>query len=260
MISLFKERSISSKCYILSFTCFLLHFLLSIFLQNNEWLIFLFILSIVLLEIGFFFWLCIKIKTLKDTNISKWLLIVLHLLVLIFAAGASRDLVAHSLGLPAEDFELTSSLFVLIFYIPCWIAFVAILLTFVFWVCYVISIMLMILKYPFIDASVKWLALKLGLIEYSKGVPISIIVKHFATALGAGIGASMLMFIFVILANNQEKLYPLVRYSAFLLDYRKISNYPELSYLEKVQLHENGIYSYPEFINGELIIKVGKIQ
>lgn len=162
------------------------------------------------------------------------MIIVSHLVILILATAYSRNLVADSLMLPPQDFDLTVSLLTLLLYIPTWGI--------------VTAAVLAILVLLFYFAS-----LVIGAVGKSPTKPL----LHSAGVF------MLLLFVTGALDTffaHEKRITPLVRLAALFLDYQPAENYPGVKKGERVRLHENGIISVAELTENGVVISIRQLK
>ncbi len=183
--------------------------------------------------IGFIIWSWPIVKSFWKSAIGKLVIVVSHLVILIFSTASARDLVAHSLMLPPQDFDLTVGLLALLLYIPTWGIVASLALAILFFLLYIAS-------------------LAIGAV----GRPLS---KPLVHSLGV-----LMLFLIVMGAlekfyANEKHIIPFVRLAALFLDYHPAENYPGVRKGERVRLHENGIISVAELTESGVVISVRKL-
>ncbi|WLG55109.1 hypothetical protein PSH77_20920 [Pseudomonas extremorientalis] len=95
-------------------------------------------LAMAVLISGFTLWCLPAVRWLYDAwdkPFAKTPIVLLHIFILLVATVLARSLVAESLGLPPQSFDLTTSFLVILFYLPAWMIVAAVVLAVVgfFW-------------------------------------------------------------------------------------------------------------------------------
>ena len=86
-----------------------------------------FVSALAVFATGFLVWSWPLLKEAWDTLAGKITVAVVNLFVLILSTILARKLVAESLGLPPQDFDLTVHFFVLLLFVPSWTFFLSLL-------------------------------------------------------------------------------------------------------------------------------------
>jgi hypothetical protein len=186
----------------------------------------------------------------SNSLIGKLILTWLHAVVLWLSIFSSRTLVAETLGLPPQDFEMTVTACVLLFYIPLWVCVFGGLAVFLG------SIVLFFAMFAFgpFDILVSMLYPELAAKQER------FVLQGWARVLGVfGI------MVVVALPWKQDlpfkkSLEPLIRGIAYVADFQEVSAYPGVDTNRRLRLHENGVVSYAEEHDGNISICVGRVQ
>lgn len=187
--------------------------------------------------IGFSVWCWPTVKKVWAHPIGKALIVLLHVLVLLMATAFSRFVVASSLGLPPQDFDLTVSVISFISYIPAWSI--------------VITIML----------GVATLALEIvGFGSMFANRSFGTSAKFFARMFGALAICFVSSSIFDFAVKNEKSLNPLAKRVAFFCDFQPALRYPGIKEGERIRLHENGVISVAQLKDGEIQVVVRKYE
>lgn len=175
------------------------------------------------------------ITKIWDHPFGKILITIPHLFVLILSAAFARKLVAISLELPPQDFDLTVSFFALILYIPVWT--------------FVASILLC-------GASLIWLFVYFYSLVAKRPLKLTVVsIGHMVGSLGLLIAISKGSS---FIETQQALLRPAVKWVAFAFDYYSAPLYPRLGPEERVRLHENGVVSTARVQGKQILISVRK--
>lgn len=173
------------------------------------------------------------LKKAWDTLAGKITVTVANLFILILSTILARNLVAESLGLPPQDFDLTVHFFVLLLVVPSWMFFLSLLVGIYAVSAFVAGFLLSVLRKP----AKEW-------------------VKLIAHAIGAFAVSWYAANAFDFFSTNTKTLHPLVRWVAYVGDFQPSFVYPGVKANERVRLHENGVISSAVIENGEVVIYV----
>lgn len=185
--------------------------------------------------IGFAVW-CWPFLTKAWTHpVGKVSITILHLFVLLLSTAFARSVVASSLGLPPQDFELTVSFIAIALYIPAWSIVVSFLIG-------VLAIVAMLI---------------IGLLSVvARQLLAGLTTKVIAHMVGAIAISLFFAYIFVFVGENEKYLHPVVKWVAFISDFQATPNYPGIKDNERIRLHENGVISFAQVQDGEVKIVV----
>lgn len=187
--------------------------------------------------IGFSVWCSPFVTKVWAHPIGKALIAVFHLLVLLLATAFARFVVASSLGLPPQDFDMTVGIISIIAYIPAWSI--------------VISIVL----------GVGAIVLELvGLGAMFTNCSIGTVAPFFARMFGALAICFISSSIYDFAMKNEKSLHPLVKWVAFFCDFQPAPRYPGVAEGERIRLHENGVISVAQVQNGKIQLLVRKYE
>jgi len=187
--------------------------------------------------IGFSIWCRPYVARVWAHPVGKALVTTLHVLVLILATAFARFVVASSLGLPPQDFDLTVGLIAIVFYIPAWSIVVSLLLgtTAILW---------------------ELVGLLSVFITRSSGSA----AKCFAHMAGALAICFFSGGVYQFAMDNERFLHPLIKWVAFFGDFQPAPLYPGIHEGERIRLHENGVISAADVKNGTIEIRVRKYE
>lgn len=191
-----------------------------------------FVSALAVFAAGFLVWSWPLLKKAWDTLAGKITIAVLNLFALILSTMLARNLVAESLGLPPQDFDLAVHFFVLLLVVPSWTLFVSLL-------CGIYAV------FSFI----------VGLVRL-RGKPSWGWAKPFAHAMGAFAISWYAANTFDFFSTNTKTFHPLVKWVAYVGDFQPSLAYPGIKANERVRLHENGVISSAVIENGEVVIYV----
>lgn len=182
-------------------------------------------------SVGVFIWGRSAVQKVWEHPIGRGLIIILHLFVVLLSAIMARSLVAAALGLPPQDFDITVTFIAFVMYIPTWAL--------------IISCIMGILGFSISIFGTFFTAINLP-------------ASDVATTLSRGFGAlAICMYAlgtFEFLNKNQEALYPVARWIAWLGDFHHIHAYPGVKSNERVRLLENGIVSIATVDHNAVVI------
>ncbi|HBO2566990.1 TPA: hypothetical protein L5D57_006050 [Pseudomonas aeruginosa] len=190
------------------------------------------ILSSALMVCGFLLWCIPAVKFMLrawDSPFGKVPVAVLHILTFIVATSLSRQLVAETLGLPPQSFDLTNAFLTILLYIPAFLIVISVIASLLG----SITFLVLALALPF--QSLITLANKAKPIKYH-------FIFHAA-------GASMLGLVLStsyehIIESNKPWISPLIKIIALRCDFHKAPNYPQANEDEYIHPLENGFLAY----------------
>lgn len=185
--------------------------------------------------VGFAIWCWPYVTKVWAHPLGKALVTVVHVFVLLLATACARGVVASSLRLPPQDFDLTVGFISIVFYIPAWSVVVSVFLG-------VIAILWEIA----------------GLLSMFFSRSFGGVARCFAHMAGALAICIFSANIFPFAMNNEKSLHPLVRWIAFFSDFQSAPLYPGIHEGERIRLHENGVISFASVKNGAIEIEVRK--
>lgn len=246
-----RETSTELKLYIAGAIVF---FCLSILLLKSSpefplWALPLSLLGIAFFVAGFLLWLLPKARTLWATRRGRWLVWLVHAAIVFIAVIPARELVAHALGLPPSDFDLSVTFWSIVFIVPIWLVLVSLLMA-VICLAFVGKFLRMVVIGPaFVGKS--WLL--------ASGRGRSDLLATFR-----GFGAFLFFFLCLFGLSRYTSIIPYleqpVRWFAFVAEYQSFSAYPNIEPTDaRVKLHENGVVSYAERNDSRISIRVGKL-
>ena len=168
-------------------------------------------------------------------------IVLLHLLALLAATGLSRLAVSEALGLPPQSFDLTVGLLALLFYVPAWMAVLALLLS-------LGGLLLLVLfgVAVVIFAAIQMLAsfLKIFGVNYAPQLNLGMTLFHP----GGAIAASMvLVACYSFLTDTyQPWVLSAIRTTAVIADFHPAPNYPGVLPGERIHPLDNGYTAYAQ--------------
>ena len=168
-------------------------------------------------------------------HVTRVLLYIVHLLIGVLVVARAREMVSLSLGLPAQDFDLTVSFVALLFYIPVW------------GLCVTVMLGMVLLLLP-----IFWILVS----SYRDNITYKNIVRF--------IGVMAVMFfssrVADVLDNKKPLLFGVIRYVAYYADYQPTYRYPDVQMGERIILHENGVISSASIDGSDVDIKIRRFQ
>lgn len=191
----------------------------------------LFTVAFALGAIGFLSAIAPALVTLWRSPIGLPLLTFAHVLVGLVDAMHARQLVADALQLPPHDFDLTVAILALLYYIPLWLAFAAVITVVLALLGVVAGLLLHVpiqLLKPVAPSVSAWENLPKRLLLHGAAAMI------FATVCGLLAG---------LFRAPETVLHPFARLIAYAADYFPAAAYPGIPDGQKVRLHENGVVS-----------------
>jgi hypothetical protein len=195
---------------------------------------------------GFLIWCGPYIARVWAHPVGKAIVTVAHILVLVLATVFARSVVAASLLLPPQDFDLTVWFITIVSYIPAWSIAVSVLTG-------VVGTLLFIATY-FLSLSTFLLRMAgIGARSFRDE-------KYFAQAVGAIAVCIFSIGIYDFATKNEQSLHQLVKWVAFFSDFQPAPLYPGIAEGERIRLHENGVISIAEIQNDEIQIRVRRYE
>lgn len=193
------------------------------------------LISLLGFAFGFLAWSLPFIAKAWHHPIGAAIITVFHVFVLILSTIFARHIVASSIGLPPQDFDITVGIISIISYIPAWSIIISIILGASAIILEIISFGAMVTNCSF-----------------------RTVAKHFARMFGAIAALSISTNIFDYSLKNEEALHTPVKWIAYFCDFQPAPMYPGILKEERIRLHENGIISFAHIENGEIQVKVKK--
>lgn len=157
----------------------------------------------------------------------------MHRFVLILSTMIARDMVASSLGLPPQDFDVTVDVFALLFYVHAWVFVMMLLIGTAGFVLLVLA-MARTITYRQVD---QW-------------------ASPLANAAGSLVLAALLTVVLQSVSRVSELAYPAARWIAYFGDFHFIPAYPCAPQGSRVHVHENGVMSYARWEGSSLQIRI----
>lgn len=118
VLSYYCARSGAERCYIAAV------FIFFVGMWAHKWQEYTTDVASLVIVFGFVLWCLPWITRLKTAWERPWArvpIILMHLVALLIATVLSRNLVAASLGLPPQTFDLTVGFLIILLYIPAWL-------------------------------------------------------------------------------------------------------------------------------------------
>lgn len=185
--------------------------------------------------IGFSIWCRPYVTKVWAHPLGKALVTTIHVFVLILATAFARFVVASSLRLPPQDFDLTVALIAIVFYIPAWSIVVSVLLG---------------------STAILWELV--GFLSMFFTRSSGSVAKCFAHMAGSLAICFFSGSVYQFAMDNEKSLHPLVKWVAFFSDFQPAPLYPGIGEGERIRLHENGVISVADIKNGTIEIGVRK--
>lgn len=183
--------------------------------------------------VDFVIWCWPSLKCIWSNPLGKVAISLFHLLVLYIATVLARFVVASSLGLPPQDFDLTVTFTIAALYIPTWSFVVSLLLAIATLTLEIVGFGKMFLNHSF-----------------------GSVAMVFARMTGAIVIFFVSKSVFQFAVENEKSLYSTVRWVAFFADFQPAPMYPGINAGERIRLHENGVISVASFKNGAMEVLV----
>ncbi len=233
----YDSRSLSSQLHMFGFATYLCGLTLSAFPEKplqHEWIV---TTAAIAFAAGTTLAAWRYVAAFWRHPLGKVLITLVHLFVLILSTMIARDMVASSLGLPPQDFDVTVSVFALLFYVPAWV---------------------------FVMALLTGTA---GLVLLALAMARTIIhrrVDRWAFPLANAAGSLMLAVLLIMVLQSVSRVselsYPAARWIAYFGDFHFIPAYPCAPPASRVHVHENGVVSYARWEGSSLQIRIIQIE
>jgi hypothetical protein len=265
IFSRWRSLQLFDRLYVLAITIAVLGFVsLPIYGKPTKFLYGSCLLAYGISGIGFGIWLWPWLQQIWRWSMGKLAITLLHGGVLLLSIITARLLVAESLGLPPQDFDVTVTFCVLLCYLPVWlIVFQVLTLLFAFirfivsGLCslttyFPINVLVLLIAKPFPEGSRPRLFLEQNIENF--------VWRGFMQMLGVmGIAFGIAIF-WKWYSPATRSLKPIVRVVAYFADFQQVSLYPGVDVNRRLRLHENGVVSYAEERGWDIVISVDKIQ
>jgi hypothetical protein len=250
---------------VLAFTIAVLGFVsLPIYGRPTKFLYGSFLLAYGISGIGFGIWLWPWLQRIWGWKIGKLAITLLHGGVLLLSIIPARLLVAEALGLPPQDFDVTTTFCVLLFYLPVWLvvfevftllfAFIQLIGSFLcsFTTYFPINVLVLLIAKLFPVGSCSRLFLEQDIGQF--------VWRGFVHIIGAMAFALGITFLWQWYSPVTRSLIPIVRVVAYIADFQQVSLYPDVDVNRRLRLHENSVVSYAEERGWDIVISVEKVQ
>ena len=211
------------------------------------------LLGVLVLGIHFVKWIWPWLRKIWHFTIGKLILTWLHAVVLWLATVYARKLVAETLGLPSQDFDMTVAACTLIFYIPVWLALFSLLAG-------IICVILM--AFSFLISIPSSLVLVSMLFPEFVAKQQRRVSRSFTNVLSALGVVFVIALVWEQLPAFTKRIEPVIRGIAYVADFQEVSAYPGVDTNRRLRLHENGVvsYAYAEEHGWNVSISVEKVQ
>ena len=161
----------------------------------------------------------------------KWLL---NSVIAIYVLGQALSFVANATGLPPTDFELTVAACAIVFFPFGWANFFSVAV-------------IVIAFFAFFYAALR-------------GIPPKFEMLSFVRLFGALVISAILLQSVTQFARWAHFLVKPVLWVAYYTEYHELSKYPKLKAGLRARVHENGVVSYAQIVDGEVQISIDTIQ
>lgn len=192
--------------------------------------------------IGFCAWGSPLVRLFIKLSIVKIMLSIFHFLLFLVATALARTFVSAVLGLPAQDFDLTTAIITVIMYPPLWLMVAGIIGA-------ASAVMQVFAMLVFSMSPWHWNKLEHDRIDLT----VSLLVCNLA---GAAVLVSSGWVLVHTTFEKLDKFTEPVRWIAFVADYQMAKEYPGIPNGKRVRLHENGVVSSAELRDGHIVIQV----
>jgi hypothetical protein len=214
--------------------------------------------------IGFGIWLWPWLRRIWLWPFGKLLLTLLHGGILFLSIIPARLLVAESLGLPPQDFDITVGFCTLLFYLPIWLIVFEFLSVLFAFIRFSISALCSFITYFPINLLFLLIARRLPVgsrprlfLERDMWSFIWRGFMHMFAVIGIIVGITLFWGWYSPAARS---LKPIIRAVAYFADFQQVSLYPGVDVNRRLRLHENGVVSYAEERGWDIVISVEKVQ
>lgn len=176
-------------------------------------------------------------------------LVLLHVLALLVSTALSRSVVAETLGLPPQTFDLTVGFLTIALYIPAWMAVAAISLTI-----FGVSIFVISALKALVFNSLAIIAPALSLIS-NRFKLRNYIHTYFFHAIGALIAGAYLLNSYGFLTEGYPPwVHASVKIIAVVSDFQSVENYPDAQPGERIHPMENGYLAFARKTDDKRIV------
>nr|CBA30127.1 hypothetical protein Csp_C21990 [Curvibacter putative symbiont of Hydra magnipapillata] len=186
---------------------------------------------------GFSVWCWPTVKKVWAHPVGKTAIATFHVFVLFLSTAFARSVVASSLGLPPQDFDMTVAAISLASYIPAWSLVISLVLGVTAVTLEIAGFFAMLARHSF-----------------------GTVAKLFARMFGAIAICAISGDICGFAMKNETLLHPAARWIAYFCDFQPAARYPGIAEGERIRLHENGVISVAEIQGGEIRIQVRKYE
>ena len=209
--------------------------------------------SSILMVCGFSIWLVPWAVKHKESGYVLLLKFIVHGATILYSTLLARTMIVDALGLPPNDFSFTITALIVALYLPTLIVIAACFLALATTGHFLYAVL-----HDSIHNNLYMLRSYIGIL-FPPFAPASraknlINTTYFLRLAGAIYMSLFLSGALTTLIPSNPALISFTRWTAFILDYFPLSNYPGIPANIRVNLHENGIVSKAEFIDGEIRI------
>lgn len=195
-------------------------------------------LSMALFLCGFIIRYFPWVRTLWSKTIGKIILGAIHIPIPFLSAALARDLLIHSFGLPANSFEFTQHIIEIICILPIW-SFIITIFMLLILVALIVGFILsfMLEKYCGVASIIS-----------NKAKMFQGKVKTMGNVCALDmLGVVSVIYVLTLAGKVPLSISPnVVKYIAYVSDYRIYPNYPGIDHTKKSVLLDNGLVSYAE--------------
>lgn len=195
------------------------------------------LLSLFGFAVGFTIWSWPYLTRVWAFPLGRACVAAIHVLVLLLSTACARFVVASSLRLPPQDFDLTVAFIALVFYVPAWSIVMSVMLACIAIIFELMAILSMFITKEF-GGFMKWIAHMVG----------ALAICFFS------------QWVFKFSVDNEAELRPLVKWIAFFVDFHPAPLYPGIQEGERIRLHENGVISVAAIKGGAIEIEVRRYE
>lgn len=247
----FLNMNIEKKFYSIALIFFILFFIIGLFPLPNATKVtimsFCNIIAVVLVCLGFVFWMALIIKKLWNRWIGKIIIALLNFITFFISRTFSKILIADTFGLPVKDFGMTSEILTLVLYLPI----LFLLLSSICLLIYVLQMVcIVLLEIPLVKS------ILVKIFPDSNLSSMVTLARTIALCVISGILWHVgLAFLFIVQDEKGFVKAKMMSFLAYWCDYQVMPKYPNLKENQRVILHDNGVVSYIKYNNDQ-----GKIE
>lgn len=217
-------------------------------IQNNIFIVILFLIGILLFCAGVLVWCFSLLKRKWVVNLVKVFLVLLNVSTYFLAEFISRNLIAETIYLPVRDFDFTLKILTSIFYIPIAVYLSCIFLMVIAFLAMIVGMIIDMVSSNLTKFKHKY---ELKPIYFCRiaGIVLISSIAHFVSS-----------SVIIYSISSTPFVSKVIKYIAFYGDYQLMKNYPDVKEEERIILHENGVISSASQNNDEIVIKIRKFE